>query len=283
MQKEIIIRNPEHFDEILKVIREGGAENLHVLADFDRTLTTAFVDGKSVPSLISVLRDGNYLTPDYTENAHALFDKYHAIEIDPTVPFAEKWKAMDEWWRMHAKLLIESGLNKSDLEKVVSSGKVRLREEFSEFADVLNAHNVPLVIMSASGLGVDGVSLYLEHAGKLTDNVHIISNVYEWDSAGRATALREPIIHSLNKYETAIRDYPAFDAIKNRKNVILLGDSPSDIGMVQGFDYHNLLSISFFNETTDKNLKLNEDTFDVVLTGDTSMAYVNKILREVLV
>ena len=34
-------------------------EHFHVLADFDRTLTTAFVDGKSVRSLISVLYEAS--------------------------------------------------------------------------------------------------------------------------------------------------------------------------------------------------------------------------------
>jgi hypothetical protein len=117
MNKNVLIPNPEVLEQAKKEFKKGGAEKIHVLADFDRTLTTAFVDGKSIPSLISVLRDGNYLTPDYAGKANALFEKYHAIEIDSKIPLFEKKKAMLEWWKTHFALLVECGLNKSDLEK----------------------------------------------------------------------------------------------------------------------------------------------------------------------
>ena len=253
--EQIVISDNERLEEIKVAIKKDGAERLHVLADFDRTLTTAFVDGKSVPSLISILRDGNYLTSDYAEKAHALFDKYHPIEIDPNVPRKDKEVAMEEWWRTHFKLLIESGLERNDLEKAVASGKVKLRKGFVEFADFLNKHNIPLVIMSSSGLGSESIALYLKQAGKLYNNVHIVCNEYEWDEAGRAVGVREPIIHALNKYETAIQDYPAFQVVKDRKNVILLGDGVDDIGMVQGFDYDNLATIGFLNDKVEQHLE----------------------------
>jgi 5'-nucleotidase len=282
MQKQIIVRNQTLLEATKKVMKKGGAHDLHVLADFDRTLTTALVDGKNVPSLISLLRDGNYLTPDYAEKAHALFDTYHPIEIDQNIPFDEKSAAMEEWWRKHFALLITSGLNKSDIEKAVASGKVRLREGFDEVADLLHLHNVPFVIMSASGLGSESIALYLEHAGKLHDNVHIICNEYEWDEAGHAVGVHEPIIHGLNKHETAIQDYPAFDAVRERRNVVLLGDSVNDIGMVQGFDYDHLITIGFLNDRVEEHLAHFQEVFDVVLTGDPSMTYVSDLLREIV-
>lgn len=283
MSQKIVVQNRKRLEELKKAIREGGAGKLHVLADFDRTLTTAFVDGKSVPSLISILRDGNYLTPDYAEKAHALFEKYHPIEVDPTLSRKEKEKAMDEWWRTHFKLLIASGLEKSDLEKAVASGKVKLREGFAELADFLSAHSIPLVIMSSSGLGSESIALYLKQAGKLSKNVHIICNEYEWDAKGRAVGVREPIIHALNKYETAIQDYPAFDAIRDRKNVILLGDGIDDLGMIEGFEYDRLITIGFLNDKTEERLEYYQKSFDVVLTGDASMGYVNELFKEVVV
>jgi len=178
MIENIVISNPEELEKLKKSISEAGVEKLHVLSDFDRTLTTAFVNGKSIPSLISILRDGNYLTPDYAEKANALYAKYHPIEIDPKIPLEEKKRAMEEWWTTHFDLLIKSGLNKKDLEKVVESEKVRFRDGFEEFADFLWRHKIPLVIMSSSGLGGDAISMYLEGTGKLYDNVYIISNSF---------------------------------------------------------------------------------------------------------
>jgi len=144
MNKNVLISGPEFLEQTKKQFMKGGAENIHVLADFDRTLTTAYVDGKSIPSLISVLRDGNYLTPDYAAKAQALFEKYHAIEIDPDIPIAEKKKAMLKWWKTHFELLVQCGLNKADLEKVVASDKVKFRNGAKEFIKTLEKKNIPL-------------------------------------------------------------------------------------------------------------------------------------------
>ncbi|MEK6935546.1 MAG: tetratricopeptide repeat protein, partial [Nanoarchaeota archaeon] len=81
--ENIIVRNKKELEEKIKKFSDSGKNNLHVISDFDRTLTNAFVNGEGVPSLISVLRNGNYLTQDYSRKAHALHDKYYPIEINP--------------------------------------------------------------------------------------------------------------------------------------------------------------------------------------------------------
>jgi cytosolic 5'-nucleotidase 3 len=282
MPENIITSNKEKLEKIKKTIAQGGADKLHILSDFDRTLTNAFVNGKSVPSLISILRDGNYLTPDYALKANQLYDKYHQIEIDPEISLGEKKKAMEEWWRAHFNLLIESGLNKEDLEKIARTEKIRLRSGFSEFADFLHLRGIPLIIISSSGLGSDNIAMYLEKEGKLYDNVHIVSNSYEWDESGKAIRVNEPIIHTMNKDETSVQDYPFFKEIKNRKNVLLLGDSLGDVGMVKGFDYDNLLKVGFLNEKIEERLKDYSLNYDLIILNDSSMDYLNQLLKEII-
>jgi HAD superfamily hydrolase (TIGR01544 family) len=281
MNKNVLIPNPEKLEQIKKGFAQGGTKKIHVLADFDRTLTTAFVDGKSIPSLISVLRDGNYLTPDYAEKANALYAKYHPIEIDPKIPLSEKKKAMLEWWKTHFALLVKCGLSKSDLEKVVVSDKVKFRKGAKEFIEFLKEKNIPLVIMSSSGLGGDAIRMYLEKAKMLSDNIHVVSNTFEWDENGNAIRMMEPIIHVLNKDETAIQDFPVFKIIEDRKNVLLLGDSLGDVGMVEGFDYENLLKIGFLNEKIEESIKDYEKNFDIVILHDFDMNFVNELLEEI--
>jgi len=281
MPENIVIANPEKLEDIKKRIAEGGAKKFHILSDFDRTLTTAFIDGKSIPSLISILRDENYLTSDYGSKAQALYDKYHQIEIDSTVPVAEKKKAMQEWWETHFNLLIKSRLNKKDIERAVDTCKVKFRDGFGEFMDFLKDHNIPLVIMSSSGLGVDAIKMYLAKEEKLYDNIYVISNSFEWDDKGYAIAVRKPIIHGMNKDETLVQDFPAFDVIKNRKNVLLLGDSLDDVGMAVGFDTENLIKIAFLNEKAEENLESYKKTFDAVILNDGSMEYVNSLLKSI--
>lgn len=282
IMENLIIQNPDELNRIKREISEDGAEKLHVLADFDRTLTKAFVDGKSIPSLISILRDENYLTPDYPQKAKDLYAKYHSIEINTNISLEERKKAMKEWWATHFELLIKSGLNKKDIESVVASGRIRFREGFADFADFLKEKNIPLVIMSSSGLGGDPILMCLEKEGKLSDNIYIISNSFEWDKEGKAVAVKGPIIHSMNKDETMLQSFLVFEKIKERKNILLLGDNLGDVGMVEGFDYENLIKVGFLNEAVAESLAEYKKNYDVVILNDSSFDFINKLLREMV-
>ncbi len=280
--KDIVVSDSEDLEKKKQAILRGGKDKIHVLADFDRTLTKAFSNDKKILSIISVLRDENYLGSEYSEKAKALANKYHPVEMDPAIPVEEKKEAMHEWWTQHFNLLIKSGLNKKHLEKVVENGNIQFREGTTEFLDFLHENKIPLIIMSSTGLGGDSISMYLEKQGRLYDNIHIVSNSYEWDSKGDAIGFKEPIIHVMNKDETAIKDYKVFDLIKDRKNVLLLGDSLGDVGMITGFDYDNLIKIGFVNEKIDENMKKYKENFDIILLNDTNFNYVNELVKEIV-
>lgn len=280
MLENIIVNNPEFLEKAKKAIKEAGVDKLHILADFDRTLIKAFVNGKSVPSIMSTLRDGSYLTPDYAQKAQGLFNKYRPIELDHNIPIQEKKKAMQEWWTTHFELIIKSGLTKKEVEAAMQSTSIQFREGFSQFADFLKAHYIPLVIMSSSGLGVEAIEMCLAREGKLYKNIFVISNAFEWDENGNAVAIKQPIIHAMNKDETLVKDFPEiFKAIKDRKNVLLLGDSLDDIRAIEGFDYDNLIKIGFLNENAEENLGHYKNVFDTVILDDGPMDYVNELLN----
>jgi len=67
---------------------------------------------------------------------------------------------------------------------------------------------------------------------------------------------------------------------RQRKSVILMGDSLSDVLMSDGYDCDNILTVGFLNQNIEANLKRYMDTFDVVVTGDGSMQFVVDILRQ---
>lgn len=278
----VIVYEPDNLETIKQSIRSAGADSIHVLADFDRTLTYGSIDGIKTPSIISLLRDGNHLSEGYAEKAHALFDKYHPVEIDPETPVEEKKKAMMEWWTSHNALLVESGLEKSDLKDIVESGHVKFREGVSDFLKSLYEKNIPLVILSASGAG-DTIEMFFENSGMNYDNIIYVTNQFEWDNDGRAIGIKEPIIHSMNKDETVLENLPEIYArIKDRKNVILLGDGLGDLGMVKGFQYENLLSIGFLNDKVNELELSYREAFNVVLTGDGNFVPVNDLMGELL-
>jgi len=278
--KDIIIPNEKELDKVKKIFSKEGVENLHIISDFDKTLTKEFVNGERINSILSILRSsGDYLSSDYEKKAKILFEKYRPIENNLEIPIEEKKKEMYEWWTKHFELLIKSGLNKKELENVIGSNKIQFRKGVLEFIDMLYKKEIPLVIFSASGLG-DAILILLEKKGRLYDNVHVITNLYKWDEKGNAISVNKPIIHSMNKDETLIKNYPVFNKIKNRKNVILLGDLIEDAKMVEGFDYDNIIKIGFLNSKVKENLESYKKAFDVVILNDSSMDYVNKLLKE---
>jgi|TARA_Y100000034_G_scaffold70521_1_gene85079 5'-nucleotidase len=281
MVEEVIILNPQEFEKKKKFFLEGGKEKIHVISDFDRTLTNAFVNNIKVPSVISILRDKNYLTTEYQNKAKSLFEKYHPIEMNLNISLNEKKRTMNEWWNKHFDLLIQSGLSKNDLKNILDEGIIRFREGVLNFLDFLNNYKIPLIILSSNGVG-ETIPMFLEKNHKMYSNIHIITNLYEWDSKGKAIDIKKPIIHTMNKDETIVKNYSFFNLIKSRKNVILIGDSLSDLYMIKGFNYDNIITIGFLNEDIEKNLEEYKKNFDIVITNDGDFNFVNRLLNDII-
>ncbi|GEM_PF-124245 len=282
LAEHIIFPNREGFDGKLREIIEEGKEKLHVRMDFDGTATKAFVDGKNVPSLISVLRDEDFLGRDYSEKAHKLYQKYRPIEIDPNINTEDKKGAMREWWRKHFDLLIEKGFSQDHISRALQSARIQLRDGFLEFAMMLEKNEIPFVIMSCSGLGTEMIRMVLEKNKISLDNIHIVTNQYEWNENGRAIAVKEPIVHVLNKDEQAIERMPQIiKAIEGKNNVLLITDSAADITMTDGAQIKNCLSFGFLNTDIDKQLESFKKTFDAILLNDAPMSFCNQILEKI--
>lgn len=280
--KDIIIPNQEKLDEVKKEIAVGGANNLHFVSDFDRTVTRAFVDGEKVPSVISILRDGSYLSKDYAEKANKLFDKYHPIEIDPDISKEEKRRAMEEWWRTHFELLVKSGLSKNDLFNIAKSKLIKLRKGIKELLEFLDKNKIPLIFISSGGLGKEMIETILKRENCLFDNIFIVSNEFRWDEKGEAVAVKEPIIHLLNKEEVLLRNLPFYKEISSRKNVILMGDSMDDVDMVSGFPYKNLIKIVFLSYEIEKQLPSYKDVYDIIILNDGPVDFVLDLTKEII-
>lgn len=284
LPENVIITDEKKVKEIKDKIETEGAAKLHVVSDFDKTLTSCFVDGQKIVSLISILRDEHYLTPDYSAKAQALYDKYHPIEIDPNISLGEKKAKMREWWMVHYDLLVKSGLSKDDLKKVTESKKLFLRPGASEFLNFLHERQIPLVILSAAGLGSETISLYLERNRLLYDNIFIASNKFIWDESGKVKGVEEPIIHTFNKDYSSVKKFPFYKNIKDRKNVILLGDGLGDADMIKGFEYDNILKIGFLNEDAENSAirESFEKAFDILILDDGPMDYLNNLSKNLV-
>ena len=80
-----------------------------------------------------------------------------------------------------------------------------------------------------------------------------------------------------------VKNFPEiFGKVKDRTNVLLLGDSVSDNEMITGFDYEGLIRVGFLNENIEENLEKYKQNFDAVITDDSSMEILNNFLEELL-
>jgi len=282
MMKNVVVSNKANFEEKLMAMREAGIEKFFVLSDFDGTLTKMFYKNMPRPSLISILRSRNLLSPDYSRKAQELYEKYHPIEIDPKIPFEEKARIMENWWREHYLLLMESGLEKRHIRKVINSKAIELRFGAKKFFKTLKRLKVPLVILSSSGLGYDAISMFLRKEKLLFENVFIVSNRFIW-KGDKAVGVRQPLIHSLNKNCTVMKNFPeVFERIKEKNNVLLLGNDVHDANMLEGLKAE-ALKIGFLNENIEENLNRYKECYDALILNDGGMSFVNSVLKKVLV
>lgn len=283
--QNIIISNQSKFDEIISNFKKWWINKIHILSDFDKTLTKAFSssnDWKVRSSLISVLRSEGYLWEEYSKKAYELYDYYHPIEIDPNMPMDEKKKEMTTWWLKHLDLLAVSKLHKKDIEKVIYSWLVEFRDWVKEFLLNLEKNNIPLVIISANWLWNDSIKMYFEKENLFTPNTYIISNSFKWDENWNVIWHDKRIIHVFNKDETVLSDFPEIhNLVENRKNVLLLWDSLWDPHMIEGFDYDNILKVWFLNENIESSTDAYKENYDVVITDDGDFGIVNEIISSI--
>lgn len=281
MPSNLILVNPKRLEKLKKKFSKDG-KKLVVFSDFDRTLTHLFVRGERIPSLTSILRSSEkYLGKNYVKKAWALYRKYHPIEGNLKLPFSERKKAMEEWWREHFKLLIKFGLKRKHLKQIAKSPKIKFRRGVLKFFDFLRKEKIPLVIISSCGISGDVILEILKRKRKLYPNIYVISNIFIWDKNGKVIDIKEPILHILNKNAAILKRYPFYRKIKKRKNVLLLGDGIEDIKMIENFKYRNLIKIGFLNENVKENLENYKKTFDILILNDSSFKYVNSLLKEI--
>ncbi|MBT3836622.1 hypothetical protein HOD05_00340 [Candidatus Woesearchaeota archaeon] len=271
----LYIQNPE---ELKRKLGKFNKDNFHVVSDFDKTLTKAFVQGKKVLSSYSLIREGNYLSPDYVKQAYALFDKYHPYEISNTISLDKKKKYMDQWWKEHWELMWNSGMNQGVLEDVISKGKLELRSGAEDFFTLLG--DVPILIFSA-GFG-NLIELYLKSENLMKPNVHLVANFFTFSEDGKIKEIPEHYVHTFNKNEYEISSTPYQKEITKKSNVILLGDSLGDLGMTEGMNHDEVIRIGFLNDKIEELLGAYSEKFDVVITEDGSFEEVNEILRKIL-
>jgi 5'-nucleotidase len=114
------------------------------------------------------------------------------------------------------------------------------------------------------------------------ESSHIVSNFLQYDPNGKLLSFSKKLIHPFNKNEHEIHDTPYFQSILNRPNVLLLGDTLGDIGMIGGMkNLKQILKIGYLNRSTSTKLEVYKRAYDIVICDDPTFDVPNVILNSI--
>ncbi|PIN18536.1 5'-nucleotidase [Handroanthus impetiginosus] len=287
---EVMVGDLQLLQNKISSVRLEGPSKLQVIADFDGTLTRYWIDGQRGHSSHGLLQQGN---PEYDLKRQELYDHYHPLEIDPTIPLDEKAKLMEEWWEKTHGLLIEGGLTYGAIQSSVAKSRIAFREGVTELFELLEKNDVPVLIFSA-GLADIIEEVLRQKLHRSFKNVNIVSNRMVFNENGNLVSFKGKTIHVLNKNEHAIdmagplHDQLGDDngstadvsSVKSRTNVLLLGDHIGDLGMSDGLNYNTRISVGFLNDNIESSSDSYRNAFDVVYMNDASMWGVVKLASQ---
>lgn len=273
--------------EIIEKIKNIGSNNMLVLCDFDDTLTKAFSkNGGRASSSCSVYSNNPYLLKEeYCKESRKLFNYYYEIEQNPDLTFEEKEEYMDEWWKKEFALYEKYKLSNDILNEIVYNNLIELRENTNIFFKILNEFNIPIVIFSGGNYNLIHKFLRKEHED--FENIHVISNIMEFDKNGFFTGVKGDFITSMNKNFMELKKLHLFEELLSKKSCILIGNSTSDVKMADGKNFDAILKIGFLNEKIgaenyQRKLQGHRKYYDVVIDGNDDFENVNYILEMIL-
>lgn len=249
-----------------------------VISDFDMTLTRFAHNGRRCPTTHNILDNNLLLSDDCKRKMRELLNTYYPIEIDAARTVEEKLPLMVEWWTKVHELLIQQKIRKDLLSQVVRESSAMLREGYKGFFDHLQEQQVPLLIFSA-GVG-DILEEVIRQNQVFHPNVHVISNYMDFDDSGILNSFKGDLIHTFNKSEGALLHAEHFLELRDRANVLLLGDSLGDLTMADGVaNTQHILTVGFLNDQVEKRKESYINSYDIVLVEDETMDVPNAVLN----
>ncbi|XP_054917414.1 cytosolic 5'-nucleotidase 3 isoform X1 [Dermacentor andersoni] len=281
LQKPCVrMKDPERVEELVCKLIKGGPKKLQVVTDFDNTISRSHFNGKPCCSTHGVLESSQIIAKEYQLEAQKLHNKYYPIEIDPHISTEEKIPQMVEWYSRSHAILVSCGMKKHDFAKLVADSSIMLRDGCESFFEMLHEHQIPTLVFSA-GLG-DILEEALRHFQCHFPNLKFISNYMQFDEEGNIVGFKGELIHMYNKNRSNVHpEY--YQAVKERTNILLLGDSLGDLDMLAGNQLQEVvLRIGFLNSRIEERLPQYLNSFDIVLLDDQTMDVVNGILRKII-
>lgn len=222
MPDGLVCSDRVRLQEKINYILGGGLKDIHMLFDFDRTLTVRDTNTRDDITTWHILKE--HLPREGQQVYQELFTKYRGKEIDGNMTNDHA----AEWWGLILDLFVEHHLDLKAVEADLLK-RANIRPGTTELFEFCKEMGVPTIIMSA---GIKDVINMWDAVYKL-DPTLVIATALEIDDAGRIVGWhRDTLVHALNKDEA---DHPELAAIRSKRpKTVLVGDSMSDKNMANG-------------------------------------------------
>ena len=251
--------------------------------------------------------------------AQELLKFYYPIELSTDMDLETKIKYIIEWVDKAHHLILSSKISRHQFKLAASNcfheNNIQLRDGVWDMLLTLEICNIPCLIFSAGIADVVEEILLLGYQQKLNNlytsfplsniitlsntisnishislpsNLHVVSNRMIFSGM----SLEDHVIgfdgicfHVHNKKASSIINTPFLQLpdIKQRTNILLLGDSLGDLDMSEGLSYDsdNIIKIGFLNDHIER-LPEYLKGFDLVILGDPGLEIPLEIIQEIV-
>lgn len=287
--EHIHIRNKDSIEVLLNQFLNHSLKEVQIISDFDGTMTPLMLNGEKCPGCYRVIEECDLLDRSYHDKVKALQQKYYPLEINPAIPFDEKYKYMVDWWKQANEALVEYRFSTEILHKSISQSKLKLRDGVNEFLSFCENKNVSLLIFSAGLTQIIEEVLRVKSPVDVANckNIKVISNKMIFNNDGIVIGFEEPQINSMNKN---IGSSMCLEVCENKKCYLVIGDNIGDCDMIKGIDANCVLKIGYLNDMyiillfytlfrIDERLTSFMEKYDIVITNDESFEIINELVK----
>lgn len=230
-------KNKKRTAEKLGRFIADGKDKLHLIIDFDRTLTLCRNDSGGRMTTWGVLN--RKLPGQIEEETMRLYRKYRPLEVSGKMTTADAV----EWWSTVLSFYAGRGLKLANLVKGIKE-ILPARPGVKLLFDLCEARDIPTIIISAGVKNV--IDLWCREYG--IHPARILSTNLNLDSQGYICGWeKDSLVHVFNKREKGHDE--VFEIKKQRPNTLLIGDSIDDATMADGDE--NILRLIIDNPRAD--------------------------------
>lgn len=250
----------------LELLR-GNAKRLYVIADFDNTITA-----KQCRTSMGIINHSGAFEKGFEEEHRQICNQYKIKAMEATED-----EIRNEMWNKTLygffELLQKYHLTEDKLEEILQKSNIKFREGFLDFIEFLHQKEIPLIIISAGVANL--IEKFLEKEGVFYDNITIVSNDILFDAQGNIKEIPQNVINPVNKNQVSFAK-EIEQKLKEKEYILLFGDRPDDIQMIEGREPKKTCSIAFANKQ--EEIEALKNKFDMV-TDDSKIL---EMLKEIL-